>query len=186
MPPDFRTTADAPAGPHRPDRAAPADGTSPSRGRPRMIGHGDFRLILLALIGEAPRHGYELIQSISEAFHGHYTPSPGSVYPLLAQWQQSGHTCVMPVGRGRKRYEITPLGQALLHTEQDAVAAAFKRLRHSAREAIKQTLPEEVRQAMHALKHALLERGRDWSPEAIARSSAAIRLAAQSIAGPHV
>ncbi|AFC85374.1 PadR family transcriptional regulator [Frateuria aurantia] len=153
------------------------------RHRQRIMGHGDFRLILLALIAEAPRHGYELIQSISEAFHGHYSPSPGSIYPLLAQWEQSGHTCIDPNSRGRKRYEITPLGSRLLQDESEAVSAAFERLRHSARQTLKQALPEDIRKAMHALKHALMMHGSDWAAEEIADSAAAIHQAAQAIAG---
>ncbi|MHC1479772.1 PadR family transcriptional regulator [Frateuria aurantia] len=170
------------------DAAVPADSAGtrdPDRGRARqrVMGHGDFRLILLSLIAEAPRHGYELIQSISEMFHGQYTPSPGSIYPLLAQLEQSGHTRIDPASRGRKRYLITAEGQHLLEQQQDVVAAAMLRLRHSARHALKQALPEDIRRAMHALKHALLMHGTHWTPDDIAHCSAAIHHAAQLIAG---
>ena len=49
----------------------------------RVFGHGDLKLILLALIAEQPRHGYELIRTIEEMFDGAYAPSPGAVYPTL-------------------------------------------------------------------------------------------------------
>lgn len=190
MHPDFRHAHAHVSPPPEPDAAAPLQATAEApasqrheRSRQRIMGHGDFRLILLALIGEAPRHGYELIQSISEAFHGHYSPSPGSIYPLLAQWEQSGHTRIDPNSRGRKRYEITPLGSDLLQDQQAAVGAAFERLRHSARQALKQALPNDIRKAMHALKHALMMHGSDWAADEIADSAAAIHQAAQAIAG---
>src|SRR6516225_3388494 len=43
------------------------------RGGGRMLGHGDLKLLLLALIEQQPRHGYELIRTIEEMFHGHYS-----------------------------------------------------------------------------------------------------------------
>ncbi|MEE7548662.1 PadR family transcriptional regulator, partial [Xanthomonas sp. Kuri4-1] len=55
-------------------------------GRPRRpLGHGDLRLLLLSLIEQQPRHGYELIRLIAEMFSGVYTPSAGVIYPTLAQ-----------------------------------------------------------------------------------------------------
>src|SRR5690348_7722488 len=53
------------------------------RGGGRALGHGDLRSLVLALIGEKPRHGYELIRAIEEKFAGAYAPSPGAIYPLL-------------------------------------------------------------------------------------------------------
>src|SRR5262245_36241249 len=49
----------------------------------RIFGPGDLRLVLLALIEEKPRHGYELIKDLEQKFGGGYAPSPGSVYPTL-------------------------------------------------------------------------------------------------------
>ncbi len=178
----LRSLSESPTPEHRPD---PAEDSPRRHGRQRVMGHGDFRLILLAMIEEAPRHGYELIQSISEAFHGQYTPSPGSIYPLLAQWEQSGHTRIDPASRGRKRYEITAEGRALLLARRDEVAAAFERLQRSVRHALRQALPEDIRKAMHALKHALLMHEGDWSAQDIERSAAAIHHAVQLIAGNH-
>ena len=51
----------------------------------RIFGPGDLRLMLLALIAEKPRHGYELIKEIEQKFGGAYSPSPGSIYPTLTQ-----------------------------------------------------------------------------------------------------
>ena len=60
----------------------------------RMFGHGDLKLLLLALIEQQPRHGYELIRMIEEMFHGQYTPSPGAIYPTLAMLEDMGYASV--------------------------------------------------------------------------------------------
>ena len=53
------------------------------RSRRRIFGSGELRLTLLMLIGDEPRHGYELIKAIGEITGGNYEPSPGAVYPTL-------------------------------------------------------------------------------------------------------
>src|SRR5580693_8739637 len=44
---------------------------------------GDLKLVILDLLKEKPRHGYDIIQELEKRFHGFYSPSPGSVYPIL-------------------------------------------------------------------------------------------------------
>ena len=56
----------------------------------RMFQHGDLRLLVLALIAEAPRHGYELIREIEARLGGAYAPSPGVVYPTLTMLEELG------------------------------------------------------------------------------------------------
>src|SRR5476649_939310 len=61
--------------------------------RGRLLDHGDLRFVILQLVAEKPRYGYELIKAIEEKFGGVYTPSPGVVYPtltLLRAWQRRG------------------------------------------------------------------------------------------------
>ncbi|WP_305805298.1 helix-turn-helix transcriptional regulator [Stenotrophomonas sp. YIM B06876] len=98
---------------------------------PRPLGRGDLRLLLLSLIGAQPRHGYELIQCISGMFVRRYTPSAGSVYPLLAQFEADGWA-VAQDDAGRKRCRITAAGRAGLKLRDDQVQAALRRTRHSA------------------------------------------------------
>src|SRR5665213_552010 len=57
------------------------------RGRARR---GDVRLALLRLLGEESRNGYQLMQTIEERSGGRWRPSPGSVYPTLAQLEAEG------------------------------------------------------------------------------------------------
>ena len=60
-------------------------------GSGRIFGPGGLRLVLLALIEETPRHGYQLIKELEQKFGGAYAPSPGSVYPMLTMLEELGH-----------------------------------------------------------------------------------------------
>ena len=60
----------------------------------RVFGQGDLRLLLLKLIAEKPRHGYELIKAVEDGVGGAYSPSPGVVYPTLALLEDLGYASV--------------------------------------------------------------------------------------------
>lgn len=151
----------------------------------RMFGHGDLKLLLLSLIEQQPRHGYELIRIIGEMFHGFYTPSPGAIYPTLTLLEDLGHAQVAPEPGGRKLYSITAAGRAFLEANRDAVEAAAARTEHSAQMAAKMALPIRVREAMHALKHAMMMRGARWDKTEAQRVAAILERAASEIAqGP--
>src|ERR1700712_5194595 len=60
------------------------------RGGPGWRSRGDVRLAILALLREEPRHGYQIIQEISERSGGSWKPSPGSVYPTVSQLADEG------------------------------------------------------------------------------------------------
>lgn len=152
------------------------------RGGGRMFGHGDLRLLLLALIEQQPRHGYELIRTIEEMFNGQYTPSPGAIYPTLTMLEEIGHAEVQPEAGGRKRYAITAEGRAFLDENRPAVEAVMEQTRHSARMAARAAMPENVHKAMHALKHALLMRGTDWTKAEGQRVAKILERAASEIA----
>lgn len=62
----------------------------------RFFAHGDLRLVILHLIAEKPRHGYEIIKAIEERVGGAYSPSPGTVYPTLTLLEELGHVTVTP------------------------------------------------------------------------------------------
>lgn len=155
------------------------------RGGGRMFGHGDLRLLLLALIEQQPRHGYELIRIIEEMFNGRYTPSPGAIYPTLTMLEEIGHAAVQPEAGGRKSYAITDEGRAFLEENREAVEAVMEQTRHSARMAARAAMPENVHKAMHALRHALLMRGADWSKAEGQRVARILERAASEIAAGH-
>jgi DNA-binding PadR family transcriptional regulator len=156
------------------------------RGGGRMFGHGDLKLLLLALIEQQPRHGYELIRTIEEMFHGQYSPSPGAIYPILSMLEDMGYAQVESAAGNRKLYAITAEGRAFLDENRAAVDAVTARTEHSARIAAKMAAPMAVRKAMHALKHALLMRT-DWDKAEAERVAAILQRAASDIAAarPH-
>jgi DNA-binding PadR family transcriptional regulator len=152
------------------------------RGGGRLLGHGDLKLLLLALIEQQPRHGYELIRTIEEMFHGHYSPSPGAIYPTLTMLEELGYASVESEQGGRKLYAITEEGRAYLQANRAAVDAMTERTRHNARLIAKLSLPMSVRKAMHQLKHAVLMRGADWNKAEAQRVAEILERAAAEIA----
>src|ERR1700722_12078956 len=99
-------------------------------GRPdRVFEQGDLRLVLLKLIADKPRHGYELIKAVEEAVGGAYAPSPGVVYPTLTLLEDMGYVRQQPDADGvKKLYAITPEGQAHLAERKEAVEGLFARM----------------------------------------------------------
>jgi DNA-binding PadR family transcriptional regulator len=97
-------------------------------GRRRMFESGELRLVLLKLIADQPRHGYDLIRAIEELTHGSYAPSPGVVYPTLTLLQDMGLIEEAKVEGPRKPFAITPEGEAHLAEKAEEVDALFARL----------------------------------------------------------
>ena len=96
-------------------------GGGPRRGpRPR----GDVRAAILLLLAEQPRHGYELIQEISERSDGDWTPSPGSVYPALSALEDEGLLVIEPVA-GRKTASLTEAGEEYVSEERERLGDPF-------------------------------------------------------------
>ena len=99
------------------------------RGGPgRFFRRGELRLALLDLIAEKPRHGYELIKAVEEHSLGFYTPSPGMVYPALSYLEDHGFASVTAEGN-KKRYGITPEGEAWLAERRSSADAILAQLR---------------------------------------------------------
>jgi DNA-binding PadR family transcriptional regulator len=97
-------------------------------GRGRVFDQGDLRLVILRLIAEKPRHGYELIKEIEERLGGSYSPSPGVIYPTLTLLEEMGQASVASGDGGKKFYAITPEGEATLAANKPAVEAIFARI----------------------------------------------------------
>ena len=93
----------------------------------RMLAQGDLRLIALALIAEAPRHGYEIIKLVEEKTSDWYSPSPGIVYPTLTYLEEAGYVTASTEG-AKKLYAITPEGRVYLEANRDVVDAVLDRL----------------------------------------------------------
>jgi len=154
----------------------------PMGGRGRMFGQGDLRLLLLALVEQQPRHGYELIRTIEEMVGGGYSPSPGTVYPTLTMLEELGYAVVEATEGGKKRYAITPEGVTWLDGNRAEVETLMQRMQDNAHRMHKMNAPNDVRQAMHEIKHALFARAGAWSVDEAARITAILRKSAAAIA----
>jgi DNA-binding PadR family transcriptional regulator len=120
----------------------------------RFFAHGDLRLVILRLIAEKPRHGYEIIKEIEERVAGAYSPSPGVIYPTLTLLEELGYVAVSPGESGRKLHEITEAGRAFLAANGPAVEALFARMDEASAARGGGPAPQILR-AMENLKLAL-------------------------------
>ncbi len=93
----------------------------------RMLAQGDLRLIALAFIAEAPRHGYEIIKLVEEKTGDWYSPSPGTVYPTLTYLEEAGYVTAAAEG-SKKLYTITDDGRAFLTANRPIADIVLARL----------------------------------------------------------
>ncbi len=134
-------------------------GSGRGRGGRRVFDNGELRLVILSLVAERPRHGYEIIKAIEERLAGSYSPSPGVIYPNLTMLEELGHATVEESG-GKKLYAITAEGSAYLAANKTAVDAALARMSEISAAYGGGPAPQIVR-AMENLKLALrLRQGR--------------------------
>jgi DNA-binding PadR family transcriptional regulator len=124
-----------------------------------VFAHGSLRLYLLSLLDESPKHGYELIQALSERFGGTYSPSAGTIYPRLAKLEEEG--LVTKTTDGRKTvYAITEAGRAELAEREQELDAIEDEVTDSVRR-----LADEVRagvsEAMRSLRADLASAARE-------------------------
>ena len=110
--------------------------------------------MLLGLIAEQPRHGYELIKAIEEQFGGLYSPSPGVVYPTLTLLEELGYIRPESTEGPRKQFVVTPEGSAFLAANQAVVDQIFARMAEVTRPVGGGPAPE-IQRAMHNLETAL-------------------------------
>jgi DNA-binding PadR family transcriptional regulator len=94
----------------------------------RVFDQGDLRFVILKLISEAPRHGYEIIKAIEDKVGGAYSPSPGVIYPTLTLLEELGYVTVETAEGAKKHYRITEAGQAALDDKKTVVDAIFNRM----------------------------------------------------------
>ena len=147
----------------------------------RFFAHGDLRLVVLNLIGEKPRHGYEIIKAIEDSVGGAYSPSPGVIYPTLAMLEDQGYVTVAAEG-GKKLYAITDDGKAFLDANRQMLDALSARMSETAHKERAGAAPQVVR-AMENLKLALRLRmsAGEMSEAQIDAIAAAIDAAARAV-----
>jgi DNA-binding PadR family transcriptional regulator len=146
-----------------------------------MVPKGFIRCQVLESLGEKPMSGSEMINEIESRTNGRWKPSPGSIYPLLAWLQDSGHVKELPAEQsGMKRYELTESGKALLEEQKKIIGEQRKKMEEYTKHNLKfrkerffgppfvgaflSGLPEkkldEVKRTMHKLAAAFFELGR--------------------------
>lgn len=106
-----------------------------TRGRRRrqMFEAGEIKFVILRLLREKPRHGYEVIKALEERMGGCYTPSAGTVYPTLQLLEDEGHVRGVET-EGKRVYHITPEGERFLDEHRDRLEDIFDRVRETVRD----------------------------------------------------
>jgi DNA-binding PadR family transcriptional regulator len=148
--------------------------------RERVFEHGDLRLVIMAMLKDKPRYGYEIIKDLEERVGGGYSPSPGVVYPTLTMLEEMGHATVTPEPNGRKLYTLSIEGLAFLEANRTQVDAILARI---AEWGARRGPPVSVLRAMENLAVALRLRmkSRPATDEQIRIIAAALDAAARAI-----
>jgi len=102
-------------------------GGDPDFSRGRKLSFDELQLLLVALLADAPRHGYELIKLLETRSNGFYIPSPGMIYPALTDLEQGGYAAAVAAGN-RRSYSLTPAGRAYLETNRDRIDVMWAKL----------------------------------------------------------
>lgn len=105
----------------------PSHGGGGGRFRRRLLAAADLQLIILSLLEEKPRHGYEIIKAVEDRSAGYYSPSPGMVYPALTYLADLGHASIEHDG-AKKLYTLTDAGRAHLAQNRERIAATLSEL----------------------------------------------------------
>ena len=151
------------------------------RGGPgRLFASGDLRFLILALIAEKPRHGYELIKAIEEKLGGLYSPSPGVIYPMLTLLEETGLATVTSEGT-RKLYSITEEGKKELEENRSAVDEILERMSAVGSAARPNERDPQIMRAIHNFRMALSMRAGNLTAEQRSRIVEVIDNAAREI-----
>src|ERR1700677_4587266 len=108
-------------------RFGPGFAGGPGMRTAKMLASGDLQLIILLLLSQKPRHGYEIIKEVEEHSSGVYTPSPGMVYPALTYLEEMGYAAAAAEGT-KKLYSITADGTEHLSKHHVAAVEVWNQL----------------------------------------------------------
>jgi DNA-binding PadR family transcriptional regulator len=120
-------------------------------GRGKRARRGDVRAAVLLLLEEEPRNGYQLMQELEERSGGVWRPSPGSIYPALAQLEDEG-LVRSDEAAGRRAFQLTDEGRAYIEENREALGVPW--------EAVGGDVPEglfQLRQLMMQLGMATMQ-----------------------------
>jgi DNA-binding PadR family transcriptional regulator len=100
-----------------------------SRRRGTSFHRGDLKYVILDLLKDKPRHGYDIIRELEEKSYGFYKPSPGVIYPTLQMLQEMGYVNSAEQ-EGKRVYSITEEGLKFLETQSDIADDVRRHMRH--------------------------------------------------------
>jgi DNA-binding PadR family transcriptional regulator len=83
------------------------------------------RAAILAVLGDGPRNGYQIMSEIEERSHGAWRPSPGAVYPALSQLADEGLIAAEESG-GRRAFSLTDAGRAYVEQNPEMARGAWE------------------------------------------------------------
>ncbi len=135
----------------------------PGGWRDRFFRRGDFKYVILELLKDKPRHGYDIIRALEERFHGFYSPSPGMVYPSLQMLEEMGFV-TSTAEDGKKTYSITEEGRKFLVEHERTAAEIKEQMRTWWHGEGGNEFRETVRE-LHGLSRMLVQELRQASPE---------------------
>jgi DNA-binding PadR family transcriptional regulator len=151
------------------------------------VERGDVKLLVLSVLRDSPKHGYEVMRAIEQRTGGAYTPSPGVIYPTLQLLEDLGHVRSHE-GGDRKVYELTDAGRAHLDEQGTAEQGAWAQFeRHRWQGGPFQSFgtdeQRQVRDELVELGRALFAGGRILraDPARLARVREALRTARQQV-----
>lgn len=101
-------------------------GPGGGHGPGRRVDRGDVRLLILSVLKDGPKHGYEIIREIEKRAQGAYVPSPGAVYPTLQMLEDMGYVR-SELRQERRVYELTDEGRAYLAQNEESASQAWER-----------------------------------------------------------
>jgi len=149
--------------------------------RRRWFEAGDMKYVILKLLRDKPRHGYEVMKELEDRFEG-YSPSPGTVYPTL-QWLEDEGLVSARDAAGKKVYEITDAGRAFLDEHRDVVDDIFERVRDAVDQALGGAMGEVNEAAGRLMKAAYRTAWRSRDDAVRRKVADALRRAAAEIEG---
>src|SRR5947199_4528551 len=146
----------------------------PGSARTQKAGRGDVRAAILALLREGPRNGYQIMSEIEERSGGAWRPSPGAVYPALAQLADEGLVHAEESG-GRRTFRLTDEGRQYVQDHPEAARAAWESMTHEPGE-----VPGLFVQAAR-LGGAIVQMAREGTPQQIHEAETLLEQARRTI-----
>jgi len=90
---------------------------------------GDLKYVILDLLKDKPRHGYDIIRELEELSYGFYKPSPGVIYPTLQMLEEMGYASSTEQ-EGKRVYSITEEGLKFLENQSDIANGVRRQMKH--------------------------------------------------------